>query len=124
ELLRDAEAMASRSHEPRRYRSGVHGLRGAIELEQGNPERAIAECERAVELLESMPETKPDILANEVARLATIYQAARRLDDAMASYERAIALRESYLGADHPELATLLGNLAGLHINADRFAVA
>ena len=39
-------------------------------------------------------------------------------------YERALAIREEVLGAEHPAVATSLNNLAGLYQKQGRYAEA
>ena len=45
--------------------------------------------------------------------LAAIYRAQGRNAEAEPLYKRALAISEKTLGAEHPKIAVLLGNLSG-----------
>ncbi len=47
-----------------------------------------------------------------------------RYADAQPLYERALAIREMALGADHPDVATTLNNLALLYDDQGRYGEA
>ena len=51
-------------------------------------------------------------MAESLNNLAALYQAQGKYAAAEPLYKRALALWEKALGADHPHVATVLGNMA------------
>jgi tetratricopeptide (TPR) repeat protein len=64
--------------------------------------------------------------SGEPSRLprTALYQETGRYAEAEPLYERAIAIDETALGPEHPQLATDLNNLAGLYQETGRYAEA
>ena len=54
-------------------------------------------------------------MANSLNNLAGLYQAMGRYAEAEPLYRRSLEIREKQLGADHPDVATSLNNLAVLY---------
>ena len=48
-------------------------------------------------------------------KLARIYQNQGKYEEALAHYLRALKIYEKQLGAEHPDVATILNNLAILY---------
>jgi len=49
------------------------------------------------------------------SNLASLYQSQGRYSEAEPLYGRSLSIREQQLGADHPDVATSLNNLAALY---------
>ena len=80
-------------------------------------ERTLADRERV------LGETHPDTLTSR-NNLASAYQAAGRLDEAIPLYERTLADRERVLGETHPDTLASRNNLASAYQAAGRLAEA
>jgi len=69
--------------------------------------------------------TEQDLLqASQLSEQVTELYQARRYTEAISFAERALAIREAALGADHPDTATSLNNLAVLYESQGRYAEA
>jgi len=55
---------------------------------------------------------------------AGLYQSQGRYSDAEPLYVRSLAISEQQLGADHPDVATSLNNLASLYQSQGRYSEA
>ena len=56
--------------------------------------------------------------------MAALYYAQGRYSEAEPLYQRSLAIWEQQLGADHPDTATSLNNLAGLYRAQGRYSEA
>jgi tetratricopeptide (TPR) repeat protein len=65
----------------------------------------------------------PDV-AIYATNLGNVLEQLGELDEARAQHERALAVREAALGPDHPDLVWTLMGLAGVHLVAERPAMA
>jgi tetratricopeptide (TPR) repeat protein len=63
-------------------------------------------------------------VTSRISYLATLYEAQGHYEAAEPRYKRAIAIIETTLGPEHPQVATYLANLAGLEIARNRPEVA
>lgn len=63
-------------------------------------------------------------LAGALYELAIIRRQQGALDEAAALYERALAIRERLQGPSHPDVATVLNNLAAVEVARERYARA
>lgn len=95
-------------------------LQGRISLYSGDQEQAIALLEPA---LEQLDDSEPTMVVG-LETLASAYDTAGRIDDAIAAYDRVYALQVERLGSGAPELAGTLQNQALLDAELRRYEPA
>jgi len=95
-----------------------------VEQQQRQWNRAIASCERALEIRERAYGTDDPRVATTLNSLANAFRGADRLDEAAAVGERVLELRERVLGPDHPRTGTALNNLGLIYKAMGRLDLA
>lgn len=99
----------------------VHNQAGFTAFDEGRYADAIASLGEAVDLAEQL---EPDRLAQSLGNLADVHRLEGNHDDAAPLYQRAAALYEASLGADHVDLALTLNNQALLYHTREAYARA
>jgi tetratricopeptide (TPR) repeat protein len=94
-----------------------------IELGDSAPEAVTAGESLTADLERELGADHPDMLTSR-DNLATAYQDAGRVAEAIPLFEQTLAAREQALGADHPDTLTSRNNLATAHWAAGRVAEA
>lgn len=110
---RHARTEVERIDDPRLTRRFHHAwgraLHGAGDLEQ-----ALAEHEKGLALLRSLPDAEDDELASSLLSISSTLGMLGRFDEARRHAEQALELREAALGPRHPRVAANLMALGGL----------
>jgi tetratricopeptide (TPR) repeat protein len=83
--------------------------------------KAIDLCKEALAIL---PQNQQTIQAVYLNNLALLYHTVANYKEAEPLYQRALAIDETSLGKDHPNVARALNNLAGLYQDTNRLAEA
>jgi tetratricopeptide (TPR) repeat protein/predicted Ser/Thr protein kinase len=95
-----------------------------VEQQQRRWDRAIADCERALEIRERAFGPDDPRVATTLNSLANAYRGTGRLEEAAAAGERVLELRERILGPDHPRTGTALNNLGLIYKAMGRLELA
>ncbi|MCE9574573.1 MAG: protein kinase, partial [Deltaproteobacteria bacterium] len=87
---------------------GWHNL-GALQSEQGRHGDAVASIKHAIAIREARLGPSP-VLAQSLTALASVYNDQRAYRDALATYDRALALLRGHVAADDPmQIGAMLG---------------
>ena len=99
----------------------AHKDAGFGAFREGRYRDAIESLSVAVDAAEQL---EPDRLAQSLSNLAEVHRLEGNYGDAVPLYDRAAALYEASLGADHPDLALTLNNQALLYHAQEDYAKA
>ena len=80
----------------------------------------IEELEQQIATLKTQDPDSP-LLASSLNNLAELYESQGRYKAAEPLYQKALEMRRSLLGENHPDVATSLNNLAALYYDMKRF---
>ncbi len=100
-----------------------HNDKGVEAMEAGLCDESIRELKAAVAVAERgvVPESE---LATALDNLGLAHKRCAHFEQAEASYQRALEIRERVLPAGHEDLAYVYNNIAGLHYSRGRYAEA
>ncbi len=79
---------------------------------------------KLVELRNARPNDRPLVEARKLAGEALLLEVQGKYDDALPLAQKVLALRESVLGAEHPDVGAALNFLAGVHFDKGAFKTA
>lgn len=102
-----AAAAVERAGKTSERRAELEQARGEVLLLGGQLSSAGAAFDLAVVILESDPSAQPDRLASALVRRANVYSADGRPSLASPLYDRALEIRRSRVGAEHPAVAAI-----------------
>jgi tetratricopeptide (TPR) repeat protein len=124
EMITDiANALHLRVDSKGRKASAIGGTRTAKTLPRAKVEEVREELEDALRELQTLS-VDEGIRVTSINNLASLYYDSGRDDEAIPLYREVIAIRETSLGADHPEVAVSLNNLASVYVASGEYAQA
>ncbi|MFN2516769.1 MAG: CHAT domain-containing protein [Pyrinomonadaceae bacterium] len=97
---------------------GIEGI-GLIYLKQGKYGQSLEQFREALDLFGKL--NNRDEEARTLEHLGQALSHLRRNEEAKAAFERALAIRKSILGEEHPGVASCLNNLAALYQDEGNF---
>lgn len=112
-IPRQDAALHRLGDDDRRWASG-YKARAAVAFDRGEFDDAVANLERARDLLQSEGINEPARLASVLQNLGTALYRAGRLDESEAALRRAVELLEAVPGPRHPALSAVHQSLGGL----------
>ncbi|MCR9164611.1 MAG: tetratricopeptide repeat protein [Nannocystaceae bacterium] len=115
-----AEAALAPVGDDPRYRAQIASNLGAVFTELGDHHQAEAQMRAALDLADEAglsEEERAGLLDN----LGTTLRRVGKFEEALATHEDALALREAALGPDHPMVARTLTNTAAAYIELAKF---
>jgi tetratricopeptide (TPR) repeat protein len=110
-----AQALAGRVHDRDELLGGIANRRSALFLRQGKPIDALREAELGVEYTRRAFGATHQRLADAYHGVANAYYQSGHYQEAIANFDRALAISGQALGLDHPRVAVLLLNLAAAY---------
>ncbi len=96
-------------------RAAATNLIVVLGYDQSKPELGLEWATVSEMLLRRLGQLDEPAGASHFNALAIVYRVLDRFDESQAHYERALAIQERTLGAEHPLLAGTLNNIANLH---------
>lgn len=111
---REATALSTRLGDPLGPRVLLEQARGALHLQLGEADRAIAAMRRALALTQTQWGPDDHRTAAVHRNVGLAHFRAGELDDAQREVQRSLEIRERALGPEHPEVAASLDLLAAI----------
>jgi eukaryotic-like serine/threonine-protein kinase len=87
-------------------------LRGGLAARRSEPDLAIAEYERAVELWTAIVSGPDPRLASAIDSIGSVYWGQRDFETALRYHSEALAMREALFGDQHPAIGNSINNVA------------